>query len=230
MPLNVFSYCAWFSPSDFGGVTWADVKAQNCQGIYNATKFVKAIKGEPIHGYADIVVPGVGTVRLDESSRGFVFDWFAAMVRDTYQNGAPGPRVHLVPAPGSSATSRTGVMAGAAANVCNAIATSFGAGWDVQPVLWWQQPIPSARKQGGSRDAAFKCTMLVAPMLPRGTVGTGHHWILVDDNISSGGTLRAMAKRLGEANAAPSYALCVSHTVDTIEPGFQFLNRELPDL
>jgi len=228
MPLRAFSFCAYFVPDRTeGGDDWSTVRAQNRQDIFAATKFVKAIKREPFNGFADVPVAG-RSVRLDTSTRDHVYDWFAEMALAAYQRPVAGC-VHLVPAPGSGCTSAAAVNASPIAQLCRAMAGRF-ASWDVQTVLWWRQPIQSARRGGGSRDAEYKYTMLVPPVVPRDRVGDGHTWILIDDNISSGGTLRAMAKRLRDVGVVPPYAVSVSHTVHSIENAFQVKTHDLADL
>lgn len=227
MPLRVFSFCIYFTPED-GGPTWSDVRAKGGHDIFAASAFVKAIKDESFGGYQYVPVPRRGNQRLEYGNRADALDWFAEMVANVYE-AAPDEGVHLVPAPGSDCTSRSDVENSMTARLCWSLCRRIPR-CDVHPLLWWRQAITSARKGGGSRSALLKYSQLVPPLVPGPLIGPQHEWILVDDNLTTGGTMQAMARRLRERGAVPAYGVCVSRTSHGIEPAFALEERELEDL
>jgi adenine/guanine phosphoribosyltransferase-like PRPP-binding protein len=183
---------------------------------YNAHDFIHAIKDRNLNGYAMIPLRGK-RLRVDNSNRQDVVDWFAAMVVDYFKEHHLPRNVALVPVPGSkcdvtfTGKPRTTILA-------EAIAQELS-GATVRDVLRWKTAMPSANAQGGTRDAAI----LFANLLLGGSVD-GASVVLVDDVLTSGGHLQACAARLREKRARVRRAVCAGRA-DAAQPKEPFAVR-----
>ena len=138
MPLKVVSFATYLTNVD---VTWRDAD-------YNALKFVKAIKGLPVNGFARIPVCDV-LRRLEHGNSEEAIGWFGELAR-AYLLGQNLPRpVSFVPIPNSSCAMgndqvpRTRLLA-------QAIVNGFEESdvWD--GLRWRTVMLPSS--QGGTRN------------------------------------------------------------------------------
>lgn len=157
------------------------------QDDYRASKFIKAIKGKPVRGYADLPIPGLGTVHLTQDNAADASDWFGRRVAH-HINWSNVPLPWFVPIPNSGCDlvcelpPRTLALATAAAH-------HFGAGARVSDPLRWVEPMPSSHQSGGTRDPALLLAKLRFRIehLPH----PGAYVVLVDDVLTTGGHVRA---------------------------------------
>lgn len=218
MPLKVYSVCAYFTGERAEGE-----KPSN--ETFHALKFIKAIKGDPFRGYAQIPVPLAGRRRrLDENNRDQVFAWFAEMVAACFVN-PKARRLVFVPVPRSSATKQADLVGTPTERLARELA-ALQPSWRVETVLWWKKPIRSART-GGSRSAIYLHSRLaVAP-----TAHAGAEFVLIDDVCSSGGHLVAAEAALRDHGITVAFALCAGRTVwEEEEEPFALQTREFETL
>jgi len=192
------------------------------QEDYNAYKFVRAIKGRSISGYAWIPVGNLQR-RLREINKDAALEWFAEMAAPALTGSQPvidlPQPIALVPVPGSDCTigspsaGRTAVLATALAKrIPSAVV------WD--GLRWLNAKTPAS--QGGSRDPDVLLANLVAlGYVPAAT-------LLVDDVLTSGAHLRTAAAELASKGSKVYGAVCAGRTVhDQSEPAFGTFINEL---
>lgn len=197
MPLKVVSFATYLVS---GGYKGAD---------HNAGKFVKALKGEDVRGYATVPVLGQN-LRLEQSNRASAADWFGQMAADLLHQAPSFPRPFvLVPVPSSKASVGS-PTAGPTFDMATAVATAFGSQASVHDCLRWKQPIASARSGKGSRDPWVLWDAL-APLgpIPNPTAPR----VLIDDVYTSGGHLQACRMALQGASLKVPLAICGARTV-----------------
>lgn len=194
MPLTVVSICSYL----------ADRYPEGNPGrVMEACKFIKAIKGKkPVVGYAWIPVRGQQK-KLEQPNRDRAIAWFGQMAADWLAANVT-PPYSLVPVPNSSATTtrhrpRTALLAQA---------VSAATGQPALDVLRWHQDLGAASEHQGTRDpeTIFGNIREIAPV-PRGRV------VLVDDVLTTGGHVRAVAAFLRQKGAVVRRAICAGRTV-----------------
>lgn len=172
------------------------------QDTFNASKFVKAIKGDPVRGYAEVPVPIGGSRKtLTQANCGDVFAWFGEMAAHTLD----GQRASIVPIPGCKAISVREVEEGSTFRLARALGARTGC--PVEPRLWWKAPMESSRR-GGSRNPHYLRNNLVL-------AGTAHPTlpvVVVDDVVTSGGHMRAVEAVLKASGAKVIFALAAAST------------------
>jgi len=198
MPLKVVSFATYLTNVD---VTWRDTD-------YNALKFVKAIKGLPVNGFARIPVCDV-LRRLEHGNSEEAIGWFGELAR-AYLLGQNLPRpVSFVPIPNSSCAMgndqvpRTRLLA-------QAIVNGFEESdvWD--GLRWRTVMLPSS--QGGTRNPqVLYDNLVIAQEVPARTL------VLVDDVRTTGAHFVAALARVAERGAVCSLALCAARRVDSQE-------------
>lgn len=198
MPLEVVCFCSYLVTENRSAWRPQD---------QIATKFVKALKGETLKGYAYVPVLGsrqyLGNGNLDDS-----IEWFGDMVASYMHDAGIEPPFALVPVPNSSATSK--LPRPRTHKLARAIARRIGAGAVVADCLRWKRDLGSTRKgTGGTRDAA---TLYANLVLIEDVDDTIPH-ILIDDAVASGGHLRACAAKLRVEGASVVKAFCGGITV-----------------
>jgi hypothetical protein len=207
--LRVITFCTYCKG---GGYTEQDT--------YHAAKFVKAIKGDGVNGWAEIPVPiGGRRQRLEEGNRGAVFGWFGEMAAASI----PARPLVLVPVPGSKAITTDEVRAGPTFRLARAVAMRCSR--PVETLLRWRRPMQSARS-GGERRAEVLLPNLVVDGEPTAPV------VLVDDVCTSGGHLQAASAAIRGAGGEVLFAVCAAQSESTEQPGgaFAVRERELEDV
>jgi len=198
---------------------------------HNASKFVKAVKGEAVKGYANVPVRGENRC-LDNSNRAEAAVWFGEMAGDHLLKVVRlNPKVSfgLVPIPSSDAVRGTTFNRFPARELATALAkelAQLGIGnVKVADVLRWTQKMTSARK-GGPREAALLYPNLT---LIGKAAGFNYH-LLIDDVLTSGGHLQACAAVLRKNGAEVPFAICAGRTRYVAEDDpFAPSKEELPD-
>ena len=214
MPLEVISFCSYLKTDDYS--VW---RPQD----HNATKFVKALKGEQLNGYAYVPVLGVqchlSNANLDDS-----IEWFGHMAAHYMQQNGLEPPFVLVPIPNSSAVSKSPKPR--TLKLAKAIAARLGNETKVADCLRWKKAIGSARKGGGTRNARILHENLV--LIEELDEELPH--IMIDDALSSGGHLQACAAKLQSEGATVTKAFCGGDTVhEPPQDAFAIFRRELDD-
>ncbi len=176
---------------------------------YGAAAFKKAIKGDRVGGTQSVYV--VNSWRhLGEQTKAVASDWFAEMVSHYLATTPFGPTqagpLVFIPFPGSKiavGVSHPPFSPYTLAMKLSARLAQQRQASQVVDVLRWDQPRPSTREPGGSRDPEdlYPHLMVTGPM-PPGQV------FLVDDVCTGGGHLRAAVTRLKEHGVHVEHALC----------------------
>lgn len=215
MSFFVHSYCAYYTRP-------REAPPQH-QDTYHAIKFIKAIKRYDFSGYAWIPAGGRAR-RLDESTKHLACDWFGEVAALGLWL-PPGAPVVLVPIPSSVATNPGMVLDSAPCRLATAIAQRRQ-GVYVEPLLWWLEPMQSARS-GGSRDGRFLASHLM--------VGQSSHdgavAVLIDDVITSGGHMQAAEYVLRGSGLEVLYGVCAGRrTLVEEEQSFRMVQHEYEQL
>jgi hypothetical protein len=217
MPLEVFSCC-----------TYSTLRRQRTQSQWAALHFVKAIKRQPLKGYASIPLPGGSTAHLDRATCARAPTWFAQMAAARVPWSSK-PCV-LIPVP-DAACGLTNDHLSKVVPLATAVVAALPAGKaTVRDVLRWTKAMPSAHHAGGTREPQelYGRLRLVLPMLPL----DGTPIVLIDDVIASGGHLRAAAAFLRDSGAEVIAAVCAGRADETaandVDP-FTMRTDVLPD-
>lgn len=169
-------------------------------------KFVHAIKGHELNGYA--YIPVLGNVRrLNNANRDSAIDWFAEMVGDYFARKKIVPPFGLIPIPNSKCTKSSSTKP-QTLRLARAIAKRIGEGVEVEDCLRWKKDLGSASSEGGPRDAGVlydNCAVI-------DELDEDIPYILVDDVLTSGGHLQACAARVRNVDAEVSLAVCAGRT------------------
>ena len=213
MPLEVISFCSYLKTDDYS--VW---RPQD----HNATKFVKALKGEQLNGYAYVPVLGVqrylNNANLDDS-----IEWFGDMVAHYMQENGLEPPFVLVPIPNSGNTTKSSKPR--TLKLARDIAAKIG-DTEIADCLRWKKALGSARKGGGTRDAGILYRNLVVTEELDETLPH----ILIDDALASGGHLQACAAKLESEGATVAMAFCAGDTVhEPPQAAFDIFRRMLDD-
>lgn len=194
MPLRVVSFVAYLTRTD---EPWRDAD-------YHASKFIKAIKGDEVNGYANIPVSGA-TRRLDASTAAMARGWAAEIVAGWMAKNGPGGTFVLVPLPPSNCTVRQPTR-GCQHDVADAVCQSLGRRTAVWDVLRFRRATVKAR-DGGDRDPETLYGSLRLTQTPKNDV------VLVDDVVTMGGHLQAARAILEGAGVSVLMALAVGRSV-----------------
>lgn len=158
---------------------------------FNATKFVHAVKGKPINGYANVLTPE-GWQDLREQNRDDAYRWFGLWAVERIRRRLGCSPYVIVPIPSSRAAIGASLSDYASLRLARAIANASHDNGVAIELLRWQAPIRSAHSEGGSRDASQLIGQLTWNVR---NLQTCPH-VLVDDVLSSGGHLTACARAL----------------------------------
>jgi predicted amidophosphoribosyltransferase len=200
---------------------------------YDASKFIKAIKGDSLNKYAQVPVRGV-RLRLENSNRADAVGWFAQMAADYLTKDFrlnPEASFGLVPVPSSDAVNKATFSRFPARDLANALAKELQQAGikrvGLADVLRWTQKLPSARKAGGSRDAGVLLPKLVLTQKLTGF----DFYIMVDDVLTSGGHLQACAALVRKNGGQLAGAVCAGRTRQiAVDDPFKPATEELEDL
>ncbi|RKH12797.1 hypothetical protein D7V97_07465 [Corallococcus sp. CA053C] len=178
---------------------------------HNASKFIKAIKGNrQFKGFATVPVRR-NRLRLEMTNRNQAYRWFGHMAGD-YLNAKwlqhlEGP-AYIVPLPSSEGVVGATINRFPALRMAEELQKVTAYHTTVLDILRWREPKPSASSAGGSRNAnVLRENLVVTSKPPPGPC------ILVDDVCTSGGHLRAAVAALeASRRLTVIYAVCAGRT------------------
>lgn len=166
--------------------------------------FIKALKNEPMKGYADIPDIDGSTRRIDKNNRGPAFTTFAKWAALEIQKlGIENPT--LVPIPSSSHVDPTADFT--ALRMCRAINAVASNAFPVLPCLVQKEAVLGSSK-GGSRKFTEIRDNLHCHTDPSGITA-----ILIDDVKTSGNHLKACATILRQHGATVEHAIAAGRTI-----------------
>lgn len=209
MPVLVVSFAQYLTRSEF---PWRD-------DDYNACKFIKAIKGERINGYASVPV-GNAIRTLRQANADDAVEWFGEIASAAkVKVMAP---AFLVPIPNSDSTVATRVVPRTLA-LANSLAEVFP-NTQVLDCLRFKKTMLSARKGGSRNPQEIYDNLSLTQDVRKKRI------ILVDDVHTTGAHLRAAAAKITSAGGKCETAVCAGRTALTPEDQpFSMLKQELPD-
>jgi hypothetical protein len=212
MPLEVVCFCGYYM----------NKAVPSRQEDWYSYKWIQALKGHSVNGYAKVPVRGVSK-RLTHENRSSAVEWFGIFVGDYFESGDIGGPFVVVPVPNSDCTGDSGVKP-RTRKLAKAICDVFDDGSFMVDCLRWKKNLGSAR-EGGPRepDILFKNLALQKDDL-RGALEDledGTAVILVDDVTTSGGHLQASAAKLNTFGMKVDHVVCAGKTVyDQTNPAF----------
>jgi len=188
------------------------------QDDHNASKLIKALKGDDINMFAKIPTIDGNRRRLTNSNRHMAAIWFAEWAARRIDTEMVLP-VSLVPVPNSEATAESTDFA--TARLAEEIAARSERVASAAAVLRWVEPMPKSRSQNGLRNKMYLATKLRLLAKPKPAVV-----VLVDDVCTSGSHLHACRMKLREAGCPVLLAVCAGRTGFAEEP-FNLLPEDM---
>jgi len=182
---------------------------------YNAYKFIQALKGNQLNGYARLTRPNGYQVKIDASDTDGAYTVFGEWGAQKLANMGLNP-ITLVPVPSSDClafdTDEKGKL------IAEAIA-QHRRNATVALSLCWKEQRPKASK-GGTRNAvALQANLRVRTTPPLNEV------VLVDDVVTTGGHLLACANALRAKGYKVERAICAARTVHAQPESGMFQER-----
>jgi hypothetical protein len=210
MAVKVVCFCAYLTKIE---IPWRD-------DDYNANKFITALKGDPINGYAKILV-GRTWHRLQDSNRDLAIVWFGEMAAEYVRRNHKARPLAFTPIPSSNCVAG-GKVISPTYRLAEAIVSNLQnvTVWDG---LRWSAPkIPS--HQGGPRDPHyFHENLIIVKKLPDAEI------VLVDDMFTSGSHMQAVNDKLMKKGGACRLGLCAGRQVtEQVTRPFDIIEEELP--
>jgi hypothetical protein len=160
---------------------------------YNAHDFIFAVKDRVLNGYAWVPCRGVSR-HINNANRDLALELFAKMAADVTIDPLPVEAPILIPVPNGAAT-----LAGPAPRTlaqAQALAAVLGGGAQAVDLFRWAHVMPSASRQGGTRDPAELYAALRVRQEAKALLADDRWHVLVDDVLTSGGHLQACAAAL----------------------------------
>ena len=183
------------------------------QGDWDAYKWIQALKGKSLNGYAHVPVRGVNK-HLSNENLSAAVEWFGIFAADYLaKTKLPKPFV-VVPVPNSDCTLSSGIKP-RTRRLAKVICDTLNDGSYMIDCLRWKKNLGSAH-EGGPREAEILYDNLV--LLKEGLdeledVDEGTSVVLVDDVTTSGGHLQACAAKLKSVDVEVDIVLCGGKTV-----------------
>lgn len=191
-----------------GYPSYAESGEQWNQADWDASAFVKALKGRDFNGYVRLQMATGEWLNARANDRAPAFrrfgEWAAVVLQELVrQQQVDAERTLLMPVPSSSC-----VAFGTDAKGAGLVGAIAAASPGFTPVdgLHWRQALKKA-SEGGTRDAA----VLQANLIVR--AGPPRQIVLVDDVATSGGHLLACARALRAQGHDVEHAICAAQTV-----------------
>jgi hypothetical protein len=178
---------------------------------FDANKWIKALKGRTVNGYAHVPVRGAN-VRLNSGNASKAADWFGMKAADYISKKTFKGPFNVVPVPnsGNIVTSNSKPRT---RRLAAALCDHLGDGSTVVDCLRWKKALGSASKEHGPRDAAILYKNLAFLDDENSVVDSDLWVILVDDVMTSGGHIRACAAKLASKDLTVGITLCGGKTV-----------------
>lgn len=170
---------------------------------HSAHKWVQALKGEPINGYAQLKRPNGQWIKITTAQPAGAFqiwgEWAAERVKALLPAGGL-----LIPIPSSSCLAIGTDKKGKA--LADAVAQR-APGFDAVDAIHWDQQFAKASKGGPRDEATLYKNIRVLNDLDKRPV------ILIDDVVTGGGHAIACAKALRWAGHQVEHVVAAAHTV-----------------
>jgi hypothetical protein len=193
---------------------------------YNSYKWVQALKGKELNGYARVPVNGV-LKKLNNDNADSAIDWFGLIaVNYLKKRRIQGPFL-IVPVPNS------GCVASSAAKpqtkkLAKAVCDVLKDGSSILDCLRWKKDLGSASKNRGPRDPAilYRNSVILEDQLQ--CVDKKLKVLLVDDVTTTGGHLRACVAKLLSKQLKTELTLSGGKTIyDQENPAFHVYEYSL---
>lgn len=208
MPLTVISLCAYRTRRNG---PWTDRDHAAC-------KFIKAIKGRPVSGWAYVPV-GSQCIRLDAENASIAPDLFAQQAVSSGIDWTRWGPLALVSIPDSACT--VCVARGPRTLRLAAALAKHLSGAVVADVLRWSERRPPAHVVSGSRDPK----QLFERLRLRNSLPPHRSIVIVDDVIASGAHVLATAAFLESHGAAIACVICAGRADDSPTVNDAFATR-----
>jgi hypothetical protein len=199
---------------------------------HDASKFIKAIKGKGVNGWATVPVRGESR-RLEQNNCSAAKQWFAELAADFLMRERMNPEAKwgLVPFPSSSAVLENEPDSYVSLELSKLLATELkGAGFEkveVVDLIRWTERRPSAHSEGGARDPQEIFPYL---SLTEGRNPDFQYCVLVDDVLTSGARLRSAAALLTQSHLSVWRGVVAGRTVQFPPTSpFDILTEVLPE-
>jgi hypothetical protein len=195
MPLEVISCFSYRTSLDS---PWTDAH-------HSVNQFVDALKDRPVKGYGHVLINGQPPKRLIEAASAIqAKGWFGEMGAQILSDKRLRNPVVLVPVPNSECTltvrdSRTAALAHAVQERTDVVEA-------IDDFVRWDQVMPSASKDDGPRHPAILFPHL--RIRGRQAIRSKCSYVIIDDVLTSGGHLRAVAALLRSKGARVAFAIC----------------------
>jgi hypothetical protein len=209
--------------------------ADRRQSDWAAHHFTKAIKQKRVNGTGTLFIRG-DYYTVSEAAKDQAPKWAAWLAGDYLRSRLsmnPQAPFALVPFPSRSAVAGAVPDKFAALNLANALQDELRSkgfsGVSVADILRYDQRMPSAHEEQGSRDPndIYPHLRLLSAPLAR---PTGPYYILVDDTVTTGGHLAAAHRLFLNCGASVWLAVCAvksvwTQAIDPLAPE----HREYPE-
>ena len=209
MSLTVHFLCSYYSHRAHLEV------AQRSPSLWDAYMFCKAVKTRTINGYC--TVPSTPPEEINQNNVVRARQLFGAYIRHTLGDETFGS-AYFVPVPSKDSFDNPEFR-----SFTMLRESLTNAGPDrIIPAVSFTSPLGKA-SEGGPRGYSNMFPHLSVNRIPPGPI------VLVDDILTSGGTMLATKDRLVQAGANVVCAVVCGKTTSSLEPGFKLRTFELDD-